>query len=120
MKRWLSPSKGEHTPKRGPQREKSFPPNVSDALVSDRRVNNRVRNRAMAHERLKRPGVDSACRQGVASSVTQHVGVDPEGQSSSLAKPFNQLLGAVDRKCRLAFRQEHEVCMGVLAPKCPQ
>jgi hypothetical protein len=30
-------------------------PPVADALVSDRRINNRVRYRAMAHESLKRP-----------------------------------------------------------------
>jgi hypothetical protein len=32
------------------------------------RANNSVRNRAMAHERLKRPRIDSTGRQGVSSS----------------------------------------------------
>jgi hypothetical protein len=75
----------------------SFAPDVSDSLVSDRRVNNRVRDRAMAHEGLQRSRIDPACRQGVASSMPQHVSMDWEWQLSSLAKPFYELLGAVDR-----------------------
>jgi hypothetical protein len=62
-----------------------FAPNVSDSLVSYRRVDDGVRNRAMAHKGLERSCIDSAGRQGVASSMAQHVGVDPERQSSSLA-----------------------------------
>ena len=54
----------------------SFAPDVSDALVSDRRVNNRVRDRAMTHEGLQCPRIDSASRQGVASRMPQHVSMD--------------------------------------------
>ena len=45
-----------------------FAPNVSDALIGDRRVDHGVRNRAMAHECLQHPRIDSTGRQGVASS----------------------------------------------------
>src|SRR5690348_9142791 len=73
-----------------------LPPDVADALVSYRSVDNRVRDRAVTHKGLKRPCVDSPCRQGVASSMAQHVSVDREWQLRSLAKPFYKLLSAVD------------------------
>ena len=50
----------------------------------------------MAHERLQCPGIDSTGRQGVASGVAEHVGVDREWQPSGLAKPFYELLCAID------------------------
>ena len=50
----------------------------------------------MAHEGLKRPRIDSSARQGVSSSVPQHVSVDREWQLSGLAKPFYELLSTVD------------------------
>ena len=43
-----------------------------------------------------------------------------KGSLSGHAKPFNQLLGAVDGKRRLALGQEHEVGVRMLAPQCPQ
>src|SRR3954452_12611009 len=52
--------------------------------------------------------------------MAQHVGMDREWQLSRLAKPFNQLLGTVDREWRLALGQEHEVCVRMLAAECPQ
>ena len=52
-----------------------FAPNVSNALVGYRGVDNRVRNRTMAHERLQRPRIDSTSRQGVTSSMP-HVGMN--------------------------------------------
>jgi hypothetical protein len=74
----------------------SFSPDVADSLVSHRGVDNGVRNRAMAHECLQRSCIDSTSRQGVASSVPQHVSVDREWQLGDLAKPLYQLLRAVD------------------------
>jgi hypothetical protein len=46
--------------------------------------------------------------------------MDPEWHLCGLAKPFNQLLGAIDGQGSLALGQEHEVSMWVLTPKCPQ
>jgi hypothetical protein len=74
----------------------------------------------MAHEGLQRPGIDSTGRQGVTSSMPQHVGMYPEGQFGGLAKPFYELLGAVDRKGRLALGQEHKISVRMLATQCPQ
>ena len=74
----------------------------------------------MAHEGLKRACIDSSTGQGVPSSVAQHVSVDREWQLSGHAKPFNQLLGTVDRKRRLTLGQKHEVGVGMLAPQGPQ
>ena len=71
----------------------------------------------MAHKGLQCPRIDSSCRQGVSSSMAQHVSVDLEWQLSGLAKPFNQLLSTVDGKRRLALGQEHEVCVRMLAPE---
>ena len=45
-----------------------------------------------------------------------HVSVDRKWQLSGLAKPFNQLLSAVDGKGSLALGQEHEVRVRMLAP----
>ena len=42
-----------------PELRPRVPPDVADALVSDRRVNDRVRDRAMAHESLQRSCIDS-------------------------------------------------------------
>jgi len=70
----------------------------------------------MAHEGLQRSCIDSTGRQGVARSMSQHVSMDREWQLSGPATPFNQLLGAVDRKRCLALGQEHEVSVRVLAP----
>ena len=47
----------------------SLSPDVPDALVGDRSINDGVRYRAMAHECLQRPCIDSTSRQGVASSM---------------------------------------------------
>jgi hypothetical protein len=74
----------------------------------------------MAHKGLQRPCIDSAGRQGVSSSVAQHVGMYLEWQLSGLAKPLYELLGTIDGEGRLALRQEHEICMGMLAPQRPQ
>jgi hypothetical protein len=71
-------------------------PDVSDALVGDRRIVDGVRDLAMAHEGLQGPCIDSTSRQGVTSSMTQHVSMDREWQPSGLTKPFYELLGAVD------------------------
>ena len=48
---------------------------IRDALVGNRGVHDGVRYRAVAHERLQRP-IDSTSRQGVASSMPQHVSMD--------------------------------------------
>jgi hypothetical protein len=74
----------------------------------------------MAHEGLQCSCIDSASRQGVSGSMAQHVRVDREWQPSCLAKPFNELLRTIDGKGRLALRQEHEVCVRMLAPELPQ
>ena len=49
---------------------------IRDALVGNRGVDDGVRYRAVAHERLQRPCIDSTSRQGVASSMPQHVSMD--------------------------------------------
>ena len=54
----------------------------------------------MAHKGLKRPCIDTTSRQGVASSVPQHVSMDLERQLSGHAEPFYELLGTVDGKGR--------------------
>jgi hypothetical protein len=54
--------------------------------------------------------------QGVARSVALHVRVDRDWRLSGHAKPFYQLLGAIDGQRRLPLRQEYEVCVGMLAP----
>src|SRR3954454_18951205 len=74
----------------------------------------------MAHEGLQCPRIDSTARQGVAGCMAQHVSMDREWQLSSDAKPFNQLLRAVDGKRCLALGQEHEVSMRMIAPKGSQ
>jgi hypothetical protein len=50
----------------------------------------------MAHEGLERPCIDSTARQGVASSMPQHVSMDRKWQVSGLAEAFYELLGTVD------------------------
>ena len=74
----------------------------------------------MAHKGLQCPCIDSACRQGVSRSMAQHVSMDRERQLSGHAQPFYELLGTIDGEGRLALRQEHEICMGMLAPQRPQ
>src|SRR5215831_14615323 len=74
----------------------SLAPDVSDPLVGHRGVDNGVGDRAMAHEGLQGPRIDSTSRQGVASRMPEHVGMDREWQLSGHAKPFNQLLRAID------------------------
>jgi hypothetical protein len=49
----------------------SFAPDIADSFVGHSSVNQRVRNRAMAHERLQRPGIDPARRQSVPGSMAQ-------------------------------------------------
>ena len=73
----------------------SFAPDVADALVGDGGVDDRVGDRAMAHEGLKGSCIDSTGRQGVSGSMTEHVGVDREWQSGGLAKPFYEPLSAI-------------------------
>jgi hypothetical protein len=58
----------------------------------------------MAHEGLQRSRIDSSGRQRVAGSVPQHVSMGREWQLGGLAKPFYELLGAVDGKRRLPLR----------------
>ena len=65
----------------------SLAPDVSDPLVRYRGVDNRVRDRAMAHKGLKRACIDSPTSQSVSSCVAQHVGVDREWQLSSHIRP---------------------------------
>jgi hypothetical protein len=48
------------------------------------------------HECLKGACIDSAARQRVARRVPQHVGVDRECEAGGLAKPFYELLSAID------------------------
>jgi hypothetical protein len=98
----------------------SFSPDVANALVGHCGVDDGVGDRAMAHERLQRPCIDSTGRQGVASSMPQHVSMDREPQLSGLTKPFNQLLSTVDRKRCFPLGQEHEIYVGMLAPESPQ
>jgi len=50
----------------------------------------------MTHECLQRPCIDSTSRQGVASRMAQYVSMNWEWQLSGHAKPFYELLGAVD------------------------
>jgi len=50
----------------------------------------------MAHEGLQRSRIDPSARQGVSSRMAQHVSMDREWQLSGRAKPFYELLGAVD------------------------
>ena len=67
----------------------SLAPDVSDPLVGHRGVDNRVRDRAMAHESLKRACIDSPASQSVSGSMAQHVSMDREWQLSGHTKPFN-------------------------------
>ena len=60
----------------------SLAPNVADALVGDRRVNDGVGDRAVAHKVLKRSCIDATGGKSVASSVPQHVSMDRERQLS--------------------------------------
>jgi hypothetical protein len=63
----------------------SLAPDVANALVSHRSVNNCIRDRAVPHEGLKRPCIDTSTSQGVACRMPQHVRVDRERQVSSHA-----------------------------------
>src|SRR5690349_2979083 len=78
----------------------SLSPYVTNPLVGHGSIDHRVRDRAMTHESLKRPCIDSTSRQGIAGSMPQHVSMDRKWQLSGLAKPFYKLLGVVDRKRR--------------------
>jgi hypothetical protein len=69
---------------------------MPDALVGDRSVNHGVGNRLVPHEGLQRPGIDAASRKRIAGRVPQHVSMDREWQPGGLAKPLNELLGAID------------------------
>jgi hypothetical protein len=73
----------------------SLAPDVSDSLVSDRGVDNGVRDRAMAQS-LKRSCIDSSGRQGVAGSMAKHVSMNGEWHLCGQAKAFCELLSAVD------------------------
>jgi hypothetical protein len=75
----------------------SLAPDVSDPLVSDRSIDNGVRDRAMAHESLKHSCIDSSGRQGVSGSMAKHVSMNGEWHLCGQAKAFYELLGAVDR-----------------------
>jgi len=95
---------------------RSLAPDVPDTLIGHRGVHNGIRDRAVTHEGLQRSCLNPSARQGVTSGMAQHVRMDREGQLSGHAKPFNQLLGAVDGQGSLALGQEHEVSVRVLAP----
>jgi hypothetical protein len=86
-----------HTPHLLDDDAHSLAPDVSYPLVGDLRIDHRVRDRAMPHEGLQRPRIDSTRRQSVASSVPQHMSMDWKWQPGGLAKPFYELLSAVDR-----------------------
>ena len=75
----------------------SLAPDVADALVGDRRVNDGVGDRAVAHKVLKRSCIDATGGKSVASSVPQHVSMDREWQLGGHPKPFYELLGTIDR-----------------------
>ena len=60
------------------RRAASSAPDVSDPLVGHRGVNNGVRDRAMAHESLQRPRIDSPGRQHIAGSMARHVSMNRE------------------------------------------
>jgi len=63
----------------------------------------------MTHKSLQRSCIDFTSRQGVASSMPQHVRMDREWQLSGLAKPFYELLRAVttDHARWLAVTADH-------------
>jgi len=73
----------------------------------------------MAHECLQCSCIDSTSREGVSSSMAQHVGMDWERQLSGLAKPFYKLLSPVDGKRCFPLGQEHEISMRMLTPQGP-
>src|SRR5262249_58530716 len=72
-------------------------PDIPEALVGDGRVDDRIGDRPVSHEGLQGSGINTAPRKGIPGRVPQHVGMDREWQPGSLAKPLNELLGAVDR-----------------------
>src|SRR3974377_1575015 len=50
----------------------------------------------------------------------EHVSMDREWQLGGHPKPFDELLGAVDRYRRLPLGQEHEISVGMFTPQGPQ
>ena len=79
-----------------PTRRSAGLPDVADALVCDGRVDRGIADGAMTHEDLQRPRVHAAPCQGIASGVAKHMRVDGKFEASSLAKPLDELLSAID------------------------
>ena len=65
----------------------------------------------MTHDDLQRPRVHAAPCQGIASGVAKHMHVDGKFEASSPAKPFDELLCAIDGYRRPAFAEEEETAM---------
>jgi len=66
----------------------------------------------MPHERLQRAGVYPAPGKGISCAVAKHVDVDGKGQSGGLAKPFNELLSAVDgQRCAASLINRYRQCV---------
>ena len=74
----------------------------------------------MPHKRLERPGIDTSARKGISSAVAKRVDVNWEGKSSGLAKPFNELLSAIDGEGCTALADEQIPAMfAILANESP-
>ena len=74
----------------------------------------------MPHERLQRAGVYPAPGKGISCAVAKHVDVDGKGQSGGLAKPFNELLGAIDgQRCAALADKQIPAVRAILANESP-
>jgi len=91
-------------------------PDVADAPIGDGGVDHGVVDALVPHERLQRPGVDTATSERIAGCMAEHVRVDRERKVGGLAEPLDQLLGAVDRQRRLALAQEQMPAVFAVLP----
>jgi hypothetical protein len=65
----------------------------------------------MTHEHLQRPRIHAAARERISGTVAQHMHMNRKFDASSLAKPLDKLLDAVDGQRRSAFAEEQEAAM---------
>jgi hypothetical protein len=91
----------------------SLAPDGSNTLVGYRGVDDGIRDRAMAHEGLQCPGIDSPGGQGVARSMAQHVGMNREGYLGLNASPLDQLGEAGNREWGAALTDEDKGRLGL-------
>ena len=76
----------------------SVPPKVLESHRGKLRITDRVLDVLVTQVVLDRTCIVPIVGQFITCSMTQHVSMDREWQLSSHAKPFYQLLGAVNRR----------------------